>query len=141
MKKRIICLILGIVLTGASAVSVSADRKADLKEQKQEAQQELDDTYGKLDTLQAEQEKIQEELNQKIYEASSGGGMVTAKVTGACALTELTIKPECVDPQDVEMLQDMIISAVNEAVKQAKAAEEAQVSQLTGGLNIPGLKF
>ena len=89
----------------------------------------------------AEQEKIQEELNQKIYEASSGGGMVTAKVSGACALTELTIKPECVDPQDVEMLQDMIISAVNEAVKQAKAAEEAQVSQLTGGLNIPGLKL
>ncbi|MBQ9359299.1 MAG: YbaB/EbfC family nucleoid-associated protein [Abditibacteriota bacterium] len=89
----------------------------------------------------AEQEKIQEELNAKIYEASSGGGMVTAKVNGSGSITELVIKPECVDPEDVEMLQDMIISAVNEAVKQAKEAEEAQLSQITGGLNIPGLKF
>ncbi|MBP5274998.1 MAG: YbaB/EbfC family nucleoid-associated protein [Abditibacteriota bacterium] len=89
----------------------------------------------------AEQEKIQEELNNKIYEASSGGGMVTAKVNGACSLTELVIKPECVDPEDVEMLQDMIVSAVNEAVKQARDAEEEQLGRLTGGLNIPGLKL
>ena len=89
----------------------------------------------------AEQEKIQEELNQKIYEASSGGGMVTAKVNGAGQITDLVIKPECVDPEDVEMLQDMIISAVNQAAAQAKAAEDEQMSALTGGLNIPGLKF
>ena len=67
--------------------------------------------------------------------------MVTAVVDGEGLLKEIKIKPECVDPEDVEMLQDLIVTAVSEAFNQVKALEEERVSNLTGGLNIPGLKF
>ncbi|MBQ0105618.1 MAG: YbaB/EbfC family nucleoid-associated protein [Armatimonadetes bacterium] len=88
-----------------------------------------------------EQQKLQEELKDKRFEASSGGGMVNAVVDGEGKLIDLTIKPECVDPEDVEMLQDLIVTAVSEAIGKAKAEEDERVNSLTGGLNIPGLKF
>lgn len=88
-----------------------------------------------------EQKKIQEELKDVRIEATSGGGMVTATVDGEGRLTDLKIQPECVDPNDVEMLQDLIVTAVSEAEGKAKAAEDERVSSLTGGLNIPGLNF
>ena len=82
---------------------------------------------------------MQEEMETKEYEASAGGGMVTAKVTGKKELTAIVINPEAVDPDDVEMLQDMVIAAVNEAMRKADAETSANMSKLTGGLNLGGL--
>lgn len=85
--------------------------------------------------MQAQVEKMQEELDQKSYEATAGGGMVSCKVSGKRELTELVIKPEAVDPDDVEMLQDMIMAAVNEALRAGeKAREDAGNSMGMGGM-------
>ena len=89
--------------------------------------------------LQQQMTKKQEELDAREYEASAGGGMVTVKINGAKTLLGLEIKPEAVDPEDVEMLQDMIIAAVNEAIRTASDATEAEMGKLTGGINMPGL--
>ena len=89
--------------------------------------------------MQQEMLKMQEEMETKEYEASVGGGMVTAKVTGKKELTAIVINPEAVDPDDVEMLQDMVIAAVNEAMRKADAETSANMSKLTGGLNLGGL--
>lgn len=89
--------------------------------------------------LQQQMTEKQEELEARVYEATAGGGVVTAAVTGKKQLTSLVIKPEAVDPDDVEMLQDLIMAAVNEAIKQADEASERELGKLTGGLNMPGL--
>ena len=89
--------------------------------------------------LQQQMAEKQEELENREFTASAGGGMVTAKVSGKKVVLGLEIKPEAVDPDDVEMLQDLIIAAVNEAIKQAEDATETEMGKLTGGLNIPGL--
>lgn len=89
--------------------------------------------------LQQQMTKVQEELEAREYEASAGGGMVTVKVTGKKELVELQIKPEAVDPDDVEMLQDMVMAAVNEALRTASDTMEREMGKLTGGLNMPGL--
>ena len=89
--------------------------------------------------VQQEMLRIQEELENKTYSATSGGGMVTATVSGKHQLLGLEIKPEAVDPDDVEMLQDMIIAAVNEAFRAAEADSANSMSRLTGGLNLGGL--
>ena len=88
--------------------------------------------------LQEQMAKTQEELDAREYEASAGGGVVTAKVNGKKELLELTIKPEAVDPEDVAMLQDTIIAAVNEALREATETSERELGKLTGGMNIPG---
>ncbi len=89
--------------------------------------------------LQQQMAKMQEELEAKEFEASAGGGVVGAKVNGKHELLEIKIKPEAVDPEDVEMLEDMVKAAVNEAMRIAGEATEREMSKLTGGLNIPGL--
>ncbi len=83
--------------------------------------------------------KMQQELQEKEYEATAGGGVVTAVCSGSRELVRLTIDPEAVDPEDVEMLQDMVIAAVNEAFRKAEADQAANMSKLTGGLNLGGL--
>ena len=93
----------------------------------------------KLMKMQQEMAKAQEDVESSSFTASVGGGAVTAVVTGKKELTALTIKPDVVDPEDVEMLQDLVISAVNEALRQAEEAMSSSMSALTGGLNIPGL--
>jgi hypothetical protein len=80
--------------------------------------------------------KMQEELEQAVYTATSGGGVVTATVSGKRELTALEIDPEAVDPDDIEMLQDMVIAAVNEALHKAEEAASQNMSKLTGGLNL-----
>ena len=80
--------------------------------------------------------KMQEELEQAVYTATAGGGVVTATVSGKRELTGLEIDPEAVDPEDVEMLQDMVIAAVNEALRKAEEAASSNMSKLTGGLNL-----
>ena len=85
--------------------------------------------------MQADLEKNQTELAEKEFDASAGGGAVTVKISGAKVIKELTIKPEAVDPDDVEMLQDLIITCVNEAMRKV---DEAQTAAM-GKYNIPGI--
>ena len=89
--------------------------------------------------MQQEMLRMQEEMENKTYSATSGGGMVTANVNGKHEVVSLEIKPEAVDPDDVEMLQDMIIAAVNEAMRAADSDAANNMSKLTGGLNLGGL--
>ena len=89
--------------------------------------------------LQQQMAKMQEELEAREYESSAGGGMVTVKVSGKKELLDLVIKPEAVDPDDVEMLQDAIMAAVNEGLRIASETMEKEMGKLTGGMNIPGL--
>ena len=91
--------------------------------------------------MQEDMAKKQQEVEEKTFTASVGGGAVTATVSGKKELTALTIKPEAVDPEDVEMLQDMVVSAVNEALRQAEEAMKAGMSALTSSLGLGGLGF
>ena len=78
--------------------------------------------------------KMQQELEEQTYTATSGGGVVSATVSGKREITAIVIDPEAVDPDDVEMLQDMIVAAVNEALRKAEEASSQSMSRLTGGL-------
>lgn len=84
--------------------------------------------------MQQDMLRMQQELEEKIYEAAAGGGVVTASVTGKRELQSLKIDPDAVDPDDVEMLEDVIMAAVNEALRKAEDASAASMSKLTGGL-------
>ena len=83
--------------------------------------------------------KMQQEMETKEYEATAGGGVITAVANGKHELLRVTIDPEAVDPEDVEMLQDMVVAAVNEAMRKADDDSAANMSRLTGGLNLGGL--
>lgn len=89
--------------------------------------------------MQQKMGKLQEEAAQKTVEVSVGGGAVSAMVNGKNQLLSLTIKKEAVDPEDVEMLQDLVVAAVNEALTKVQADMAEQMSKITGGINIPGL--
>ena len=93
----------------------------------------------KAQKMQEDMQKMQEELEQATYTAAAGGGVVTAVVSGKKELSGLTIDPEAVDPEDVEMLQDLVVSAVNEALRQAGDAMDKAMDSITGGLNLGGL--
>ena len=87
--------------------------------------------------LQQQMTKMQEELEEREYEATAGGGVVTARVNGKKELVALTIKPEAVDPDDVEMLQDLVIAAVNGAMKLCDDSTAKSMSKIQGGMNLP----
>ena len=87
--------------------------------------------------MQQDMLKAQEELEARTYEAAAGGGVVSATVSGKKELVGVAIDPEAVDPDDVEMLQDLIVAAVNEALRRASDDAASQMSKLTGGLNLP----
>lgn len=89
--------------------------------------------------MQAEMLKIQQEAEEKQVSASSGGGMVTVTASGKKQIVSVKINPEAVDPDDVETLEDMIMAATNEALRQAEEMLAQDMSKLTGGMNIPGL--
>ena len=89
--------------------------------------------------MQQEMLRMQEEQENKTFTAKAGGGMVSATVNGKHELVSMEINPEAVDPEDVEMLQDMVIAAVNEAMRAADADAASNMSRLTGGLNLGGL--
>ena len=89
--------------------------------------------------LQQEMLRIQQEQETKTYTAKAGGGMVSATVNGKHEVVNIEINPEAVDPDDVEMLQDMIMAAVNEAMRTADAEAANNMSRLTGGMNLGGL--
>ncbi len=89
--------------------------------------------------LQSKMSKLQEEMSEKTVETSSGGGMVKVVANGRQQLVSIQIEQEVVDPDDVEMLQDLILAAVNDALTKAQDMVSGEMSKLTGGLNIPGL--
>ena len=89
--------------------------------------------------MQQDMIRMQEEMENKTYSASSGGGMVTATVNGKHQVVGMEIKPEAVDPDDVEMLQDMVIAAVNEAMRVADEDAQQNMSRITGGFNLGGM--
>ncbi len=89
--------------------------------------------------LQNKMEKLQEEMAHKTIEASAGGGMVKAVANGRQEIVSISIEKEVVDPEDVDMLQDLIVAAVNDALSQSQQMVSNEMSKLTGGMNIPGL--
>jgi hypothetical protein len=89
--------------------------------------------------MQERMVRLQEELEQKTVAASAGGGMVNVVVNGKFELLSLTIEKEVVNPEDVDMLQDLIIAAVNEGVRKAQEMAASEMAKITGGMNIPGL--
>lgn len=92
-----------------------------------------------MQKMQSDMVKMQEELGKRIVEASAGGGAVKVVANGQQELVSIDIKPEAVDPEDVEMLNDLILTAVNAALKQSRDMVAGEMSKLTGGMNIPGL--
>ena len=89
--------------------------------------------------MQEKMESVQAEVEKQEVEATAGGGVVTVKMNGKKEVKSVTIKPEAVDPDDVETLEDLIIACVNDAIKKADALMEEAMGQITGGINLPGL--
>jgi len=94
-----------------------------------------------IKVLQDKMAKIQEELAMKTVESTAGGGMVTAVMNGRQELVNLKLEPQVVDPEDLEMLQDLIVAAVNDALRKSQEMAASEMGKLAGGLNIPGLKL
>ncbi|HZJ76843.1 MAG TPA: YbaB/EbfC family nucleoid-associated protein [Oscillospiraceae bacterium] len=89
--------------------------------------------------MQKQLEQKQAELEEKVLETSAGGGAVFVKITGKKEIVEIKIDPEAVDPEDVEMLEDLIMAAVNEAVRNAEEMVASEMGKITGKMNVPGL--
>lgn len=94
-----------------------------------------------VQAMQAKMEKIQAELEQERVEGSAGGGMVTVEANGKQDIVSITIDPEVVDKEDVEMLQDLIVAAINQARQKAQELQTDRMGSLTGGLSIPGMNL
>jgi DNA-binding YbaB/EbfC family protein len=103
------------------------------------AQPNMNKMLKQLQAAQAEMAAAQEKLKDEFVEASVGGGMVTVKVTGDQRVAEITIKPEAVDPEDVEILQDMILAAINDGIAKSQQLAEQRLGGIAGGLGLPGM--
>ena len=101
--------------------------------------QNMNSMIRQAQKMQDQITELQEDIEQRDFSATAGGGAVEVTVTGKKVLKSLTLKPEVVDPEDIEMLQDLIISAVNEAVSKVEATTEDEMSKITGGVSLPGL--
>ncbi|SME90470.1 YbaB/EbfC family nucleoid-associated protein [Desulfovibrio gilichinskyi] len=99
----------------------------------------MNDLMRQAQIMQRKMTQLQEELKDREVESSAGGGMVTVKVNGSSEVLAITIDPAVVESGDVEMIQDLVLSAVNDANKKAKAMMETEMSKITGGMNIPGM--
>lgn len=105
-------------------------------------QPNMNQMLRQVQQMQAEMAKAQEQLKTEVVEATAGGGMVSVKVTGDLEIQEIKIDPEAVDPEDVDLLQDMVLAAVNEAIRSAQELAANRMGGLTGGLGdlgLPGL--
>lgn len=89
--------------------------------------------------MQKQMEEIQSDLKERVVEATSGGGMVTVHMNGKQEILSVKIDPEVVDPGDVQMLEDLILSAVSQAIKKSQELYQSEMGKLTGGLNVPGM--
>ncbi len=103
------------------------------------ANKNMNSVIRQAQKMQEEMERVQEELEDKEVEATSGGGVVTVKANGKKEILSIKIQPEAVDPDDVETLEDLVMVAVNDAIKKADDMMTEGMSEVTGGLNIPGL--
>jgi DNA-binding YbaB/EbfC family protein len=99
----------------------------------------MDKMLKQVQKMQAQMSIMQEELGNEVVEASSGGGMVVVKANGHGDIVSISISKEVVDPEDVEMLEDLVLSAVKESIRLGRELAEKRMGSLTGGLNIPGL--
>lgn len=99
----------------------------------------MQDMVRQAQIMHKKMEKLQAEMEDRVVEASAGGGMVTVQATCSGLIKSVKIDPAVVDPEDVEMLQDLITAAVSEAVKKGKETSESEMKKLTGGINIPGM--
>lgn len=99
----------------------------------------MNNMLKQVQKMQKDMEKMQGQLEEKEVEASVGGGAVIVKVNGKKEILDIAIKPEVVDPDDIEMLQDLVLTAVNEALRSADEMVSSQMSKVTGGLNLPGM--
>jgi len=99
----------------------------------------MNEMIRQAQVMQRKMSQKQDELKSMIVEASSGGGMVTVKVTGGQEMAEVIIEPSVVEAGDVEMIQDLVLTAANEALKKSKELMEKELASVTGGLNIPGM--
>jgi DNA-binding YbaB/EbfC family protein len=88
--------------------------------------------------MQQQMEKVQEEMQERVIETSAGGGAIQLKINGKQQILAIKIKPEVVDPDDIEMLEDLILAAVNDGLKQSQDMLTNEMAKITGGLNIPG---
>lgn len=101
----------------------------------------LGDMMKQMQKMQAKMEEMQRQLEESQVEGSSGGGMVKVVINGKSDIVSLAIDPEVIDPDDAEMLQDLIVAAINQAREKVQELQSEQMSSLTGGLNIPGLNL
>ena len=101
--------------------------------------QNMNSMIKQAQKMQEEMAKVQEELKAKEYATTVGGGVVEITMTGDKVLKSITLKPEIVDPEDIETLQDLIVSGVNEVLRQVETETESRMNAISGGLNIPGL--
>lgn len=99
----------------------------------------MNNMMKQVQQMQKKMEQMQEELNSKEFETSAGGGAITVKINGKKEILEINIKPEVVDPEDVEMLQDLVLAAVNEAIRTAEEVVSKEMSKVTGNISMPGL--
>ena len=113
--------------------------KARLPKQNMGGAQNLNAMIRQAQKMQDEITTLQEDIENREFSATSGGGAVSVVVTGKKIIKSLTINKEVVDPEDVEMLQDLVISAINEAVNQVESTTETEMSKITGGVSLPGL--
>ncbi len=93
----------------------------------------------KMQQIQRQMEETQEQINETVLEASAGGGAVKCTMNGKHELLSLTIDPDLLHPEEAEMVQDLVLVAVNDCLKQVETLSESEMGRLTGGLNIPGL--
>lgn len=91
--------------------------------------------------MQKQMEKMQQELEEKTIETTAGGGAIKVIITGKKEIKEIKINPEVVEPDDVEMLEDLVLTAVNEAIRQAEEMVSSEMNKITGGINMPGGLF
>ena len=101
--------------------------------------QNMNSMIKQAQKMQDQITELQEDIEARDFSDTAGGGAVEVVLTGKKTIKSLTLKPEVVDPEDIEMLQDLIISAVNEAVNNIESTTEAEMSQITGGVSLPGL--
>lgn len=106
---------------------------------KQGGAQDMNAMIRQAQKIQEEMETLQAELDAKEYEVNAGGGMVTVKINGKKEILNIDIKPEIVDPEDIETLSDTLVAAVNEALRRVEQTNSEAMGKLTGGMNLPGM--
>ena len=101
--------------------------------------QDMNGMIRQAQKMQEDMEALQAELDAREYEVSAGGGMVSVKIMGTKEIQNISIKPEIVDPDDVETLQDILVAAVNEAIKKVEQTNQEEMSRISGGMSLPGM--